>query len=97
VNSIHRNVLCLVVGVVAGLLLAGLLSGTGAAAQSVNQAEPSKAPMITRAGELPRYQVSAYAGAGASGCYITDTATGETWHASKHDNSARRVCEKLMR
>lgn len=95
-NTNARHTLFLGLGLVAGLLLANLLSGSGVLAQTAAQPERAKEPMITRGGEMPRYQVSAYGTSSGNGCYIIDTTTGETWHADQF-NPAKKVSDKLAR
>lgn len=64
------------------LLLVGLVLGF-ALATAVDHPAVAQNPAAAATG---RYQVSAYAAASGvasfgHGCYIIDTATGETWHA----------------
>jgi len=94
-TSTRSNVLYLALGLVLGLLLANLLAGTGALAQPANQPERGKEPMITRTAPMPHYAISAYGTSNASGCYIIDTTTGETWHADTYSERTKKVVEKL--
>lgn len=77
------DVLLVLTGLVAGLLLSSLLGGTGVLAQSSYGSRPGQVPLQGQG----RFQVSSYGhGRGGYGCYIIDTTTGQTWHAESNSS-----------
>jgi hypothetical protein len=82
--------------IAAALAVVGL---TVAAFAQIASDQPAN-PQPAVAGQVLRYQISAYAGPGGGGsvhhgCYIVDTATGEVWH-TRTGGTAEKVSGRLQ-
>ncbi len=92
--STRRNVLLVLLGLAVGLLLSSLLGGTGVLAQSYYGSYAGRPGPVPLQGQ-GRFQVSSWGnGRGGYGCYIIDTATGETWKIESSEKPAK-IGDKL--